>query len=231
MANYFCSDLHGEYDAFFRLLDKISFSDDDNVYILGDIIDKGADSSRLVLALSDMKNVFAILGNHEYYFLKHYALCVDDYSSGSIDDLWLKVGEYFQDDPRPFPPRAADYIENLPYYIEEKDFICVHAGVMLDSSGKILPMESQSPNHMIFDRTFKDDGVLPEKSKTVLFGHTPCSYQNETGKIIKTLRKGLSSAEKLSDYAKIRLDTGVHLTGLLGCIRKEDLAEFYVHKR
>lgn len=39
---YFVSDIHGEYDLFLKLLDKLRFSDSDTMYVLGDIIDKGS---------------------------------------------------------------------------------------------------------------------------------------------------------------------------------------------
>lgn len=39
--HYFVSDIHGEYELFLHLLDKIGFSGGDTVYILGDLIDKG----------------------------------------------------------------------------------------------------------------------------------------------------------------------------------------------
>ena len=32
----------------------------------------------------------------------------------------------------------------------------------------------------------------------------------------------------LSDYYKIQTDTGNYLTGILGCLRLDDLKEFYV---
>ncbi len=35
MANYVIADIHGEYDAFEELLAKISFGDEDTLYILG----------------------------------------------------------------------------------------------------------------------------------------------------------------------------------------------------
>lgn len=38
---YIVSDVHGEYDLFVRLLKRISFSEEDKMYICGDVIDKG----------------------------------------------------------------------------------------------------------------------------------------------------------------------------------------------
>lgn len=41
MAHYVMSDIHGEADRFHAMLEKIHFSDDDTLYILGDVIDRG----------------------------------------------------------------------------------------------------------------------------------------------------------------------------------------------
>ncbi len=41
---YVISDLHGYYDLFIKLLDKISFNEYDLLYILGDICDLSIDA-------------------------------------------------------------------------------------------------------------------------------------------------------------------------------------------
>ena len=38
---YVMSDLHGMYDKFIAMLEKIDFSDSDELFIIGDIIDRG----------------------------------------------------------------------------------------------------------------------------------------------------------------------------------------------
>ena len=38
--HYVMSDLHGRYDLFLRMLEKISFSNCDTLYLLGDLIDR-----------------------------------------------------------------------------------------------------------------------------------------------------------------------------------------------
>ena len=231
MATYFCSDIHGEYALFCRLLDKIGYSSSyDAFYVLGDMIDKGKDPVRLVNLLMSLGGVRAILGNHEHYFLRYCSSCLEDYARGVTNDVETALGKYFSDYKGAVSLEVADYIDSLPCFIEEDDFICVHAGVALDDDGKILPMARQDENVMIFDRSFKDASVIPVDGKTVLFGHTPCCYDNRTGKFIKTLKKGVRKGEKLSDYAKIRLDTGAMTTGMIGCLRMEDMAEFYVTK-
>ena len=40
---YVISDIHGEYSLFVELMQKIGFSKNDELYICGDIIEKGDD--------------------------------------------------------------------------------------------------------------------------------------------------------------------------------------------
>ena len=54
---YFVSDIHGEYELFCSLLEKINFSDDDTLYICGDILEKG-NSSLKVLELISKKEKY-----------------------------------------------------------------------------------------------------------------------------------------------------------------------------
>ena len=79
---------------------------------------------------------------------------------------------------------------------------------------------------MLFDRNFKTTYFEPFP-KTILFGHTPCFYDQTNGKFIKTLKDN-SSQNNLSSYSKIRLDTGVNYTRMLGVLRKEDMEEIYI---
>ena len=48
MAIYAVSDIHGCYTQFQHLLDKISLTDSDELYILGDVIDRGPKSPEVL---------------------------------------------------------------------------------------------------------------------------------------------------------------------------------------
>ena len=45
---YVISDIHGQFDAFMKLIEKIEFGYDDEMYILGDVIDRGPQSLECV---------------------------------------------------------------------------------------------------------------------------------------------------------------------------------------
>jgi serine/threonine protein phosphatase 1 len=58
-------DIHGEADRFRTMLEKIVFSADDTLYILGDVIDRGMDGIALLREIVAAPNMVMLLGNHE----------------------------------------------------------------------------------------------------------------------------------------------------------------------
>ena len=62
---YAVSDLHGCYDKYRKLLERLT--SDDSLYILGDIVDRGSEGMKILLDLINRKNVFSCRGNHDLY--------------------------------------------------------------------------------------------------------------------------------------------------------------------
>ena len=62
---YTISDIHGCYKQYIELLEKINFSDEDVLYVLGDAIDRGPEPIKVFQDIMGRKNVFFIVGNHE----------------------------------------------------------------------------------------------------------------------------------------------------------------------
>lgn len=67
---YVISDLHGQLDSYKKLLKKIKFTDDDTLYLLGDMIDYGDDGIAILMDAMGRPNVFPMLGEHEYMALR-----------------------------------------------------------------------------------------------------------------------------------------------------------------
>ncbi len=59
------SDIHGCYEEYQALLEKIRFSSRDTLYFLGDAVDRGPEPMKVVLDLAARKNVVPLLGNHD----------------------------------------------------------------------------------------------------------------------------------------------------------------------
>ncbi len=67
---YLMSDIHGCYAKYLAMLKKINFSDEDTLYILGDVVDRGDQPIKVLFDMMKRPNVIPILGNHEYAFKK-----------------------------------------------------------------------------------------------------------------------------------------------------------------
>ncbi len=229
---YFISDLHGEYELFIALLEKIDFSESDELYICGDIIDKGEASVKLLKYVFSKPNIFPIMGNHEHAFLQYYRSLMSD-SPNDFDAVLGKLRKYFPDDGETLDWETVDCIESLPYYIEGDDFLCVHAGITLSDDGtlRLSDPAEVADEIFIFDRTFKNSEVRHTSPKCVFFGHTPTSYLCGRPKILAYLRKNKPSPYELQDFFKVHLDTGSYLNGVLGCFRAEDCQTFYVTRK
>ena len=95
---YAISDIHGCYEEYIKLLEKINFSEDDTLYILGDICDRGEKPMEIYNDIMTRDNVIPLFGNHEhlaYINLRH--LIKNDVSKLTKDERldlidWLTSG-------------------------------------------------------------------------------------------------------------------------------------------
>ena len=61
MTTYVISDIHGCYEEYMDLLEKINFSGQDELYVLGDSMDRGPEPIRVIRDLMGRPNVFISL--------------------------------------------------------------------------------------------------------------------------------------------------------------------------
>ena len=226
---YCISDVHGEYDLFERLLDKIGFSDGDVMYICGDVIDKGKQSLQVAKRVASMPNVHTILGNHEHTFQTYYRSILQR-ASDDFDGVLDKIREYFAEDRDLLDWELVDWFESLPAYIETDDFICVHAGIPLDEERRLKPLADVSLEELIYDRKFKEPGVIHFSPKCVFFGHTQTNYICGEPRVLCYPRDPSRQPATVSDFYKIHLDTGTWSNGVLGCFCVDTLETVYVTK-
>ena len=70
---YICSDIHGLYDRYRKLLETISLKEDDTLYVLGDMIDRGPDGIEILQDMMKRPNIVPFMGNHEHMMLMYLA--------------------------------------------------------------------------------------------------------------------------------------------------------------
>ena len=89
MNIYILSDIHGHYETFRKMLEKIRFSDNDFMYVLGDVIDRGPDGIQLIQDIMRRKNMELFLGNHELMMLNSVDPAGEDICNGRDTSTWL----------------------------------------------------------------------------------------------------------------------------------------------
>ena len=78
---YILSDIHGQYERYKAILEKIDLQDEDTLYVLGDVIDRGPASLQILFDIMERPNAHMFLGNHEHMMLT--------YLEGSDRESWF----------------------------------------------------------------------------------------------------------------------------------------------
>lgn len=231
---YVSSDWHGvSLETIKKLLKKANFSDEDFLFVLGDVIDRGANGVELIKYIMFEPNIKLIRGNHEQMLIDCKFLfdeitdeTVDDFNTEKLMALknWQRNGgdatikELSKETPE-MRKMVLEFLEETPFYdtalVDDKDFLFVHAGLATDPCGKIYKLSENSALDLLWSRP----NLTTKYSydfMTVL-GHTPtCFFADEyVGKILKT-------------DTWIDIDTGA-ARGLNPCLlRLDDMQEFYL---
>ena len=53
---YVMSDIHGEYEKYLEMLKLIRFSDEDELFVLGDVLDRGPEPIKLIMDMMYIEN-------------------------------------------------------------------------------------------------------------------------------------------------------------------------------
>lgn len=227
--DYCISDIHGQYDLFCRLMDRIDFGSGDRLFVMGDMIDKGPDSVRLVKLVFSMPDVYPIAGNHEHAFLGYCHNLMRE--SDDFDAVLDKLKGYFTDGAL-LTWDIIEQLDALAYYTETERFIGVHAGLKV-KDGRLLSPAETPVGMLVGDRGFKEPGLLPEGGKCVFFGHTPAWYVTggKNGILFYPRVGAPERSTRIEDYCKVHLDTDVCFTGVLGCVAVDTCECFYVQNK
>lgn len=138
MSIYVCSDLHGQYTLFMKLLDKIKFSKDDTLYVLGDIVDRGPKSMRLFKYIMDQDNIICTIGNHEHMMWTYFRGYDYDYGKAwrHPSNGGSKTSKQFCNLTKKEQEKILDYIEDMYLQIEveenNKKFLLSHSSCIID---------------------------------------------------------------------------------------------------
>lgn len=224
---YAISDLHGCYEKYEKMLERIGLCDTDTLYVLGDVIDRGTGGIKILLDMMRRPNVKPFIGNHESIALgvmKRYALSPD--TAATLQNtrahlLWMLCNGA----PTERAFRALDketqgelirYIEAFSIYDE------ITAGGRKFHLSHTLP--EYDPERSIHDVSYlefihgePDYEIAYAEDTLFVSGHTPTQLIDPAckGKIYKK-------------HNHIVIDCGAVFGNPLGCICLDTLEEFYV---
>ena len=196
MKKYAISDIHGCAKTFKALLQKVAFSKQDELYILGDLIDRGPDSKGVIDHIFDLQEkgytVQCLRGNHEQMLLDCFEPTANPrrwfFNGGeaTLDSFDAQYPQYIDE-------KYLQFLEELPYYLEVDNYILVHAGLNFD-----MPNPFDAKHSLMWIRNWYNDlNYSWLGDRIIIHGHTP-----QKQPIIK------KSLSKLDDLPILCIDSG-----------------------
>lgn len=187
---YIMSDIHGCYEEYRELLEKINFSDADELYVLGDAMDRGPEPIKVVQDIMDRPNVFYILGNHDAEFMSLIRDLAKEVASGNTEQLsteTMRSYRHWMEDGggvtvRQFLSLSGQEQEDLLAYLEEAApyemleekgclYILVHAGIENFSPDREL--DEYAPTDFLWERADYGKRYYSSDRIFLVTGHTP----------------------------------------------------------
>ncbi len=233
MSTYVMSDLHGMYGAYMEMLEKIQFSENDMLYIIGDILDRGPNPVRIVLDLMNRPNVVCLAGNHEYMALECLQFLVKEITEETLNELEMDIvgkilnwhlngsgptlAEFYKLDTQT-KREVFDFLSESDLYeevhVEDEIYLLVHAG--FGNFRPDRPIWDYEIDELVWERP--DYSVPYYPDKYVITGHTPTMM----------IRENLRPGYIFRNNHHIAIDCGAVFGGRLACLCLETQEEFYV---
>ncbi len=235
---YVMSDIHGYMNLFNSILRQINFTGEDVLYILGDVIDRGPDGIKILLKIMRSKNMFMLLGNHEYMMLRYYTGDIwERYYSLSA---WVLEGggptkEQFDNYTESTQKRILKFLRKLPVErrveINNRKYLLCHSQPGVDSF-KCNPMRMRGTGSRYENETefsvWHRERIEDEnfKNLTIIHGHTPVFSSSDTTPLENRIEITGSRINLDCGCAAIGYNNNEY-KGRLSCLRLEDMKEYY----
>lgn len=217
---YAIGDIHGRFDLLFQLMRSIVKDVNmrpraqKRIVILGDFIDRGPNSAKIIEALSALSaddRMVVLKGNHEAALVdgirgdrSALEAWIDFGGDATLrsfgardDDIWPADTRKLVDNVRRIiPPAVVDWLESLPVTYRAGSYLFVHAGIKPG-----VALTKQHENDLLwvrdeFTSSTADHGAI------VVHGHT-------------------ISARVCVEPNRIGVDTGAYRTGRLSAVALE----------
>lgn len=176
------SDIHGCSKTFKALLEQVNLTKEDQLFLLGDFVNRGPDSAGVIDHIIDLKgknySVYCLRGNHDQMVLdasekskeKFKNILEDNNSLSLIKDGKLRS-------------KYEEFLKNTLYFLELDEYFLVHAGFDFHAD---KPFENYQAMMNIPKFKAKKKWL---NNKKVIHGHNP----KVLSKIMNKIKKGKRS--------------------------------------
>ncbi len=164
-------DIHGCYFALKTLLEKLPIEwGRDYLVFLGDYIDRGPNSRKVLELLIELKKIYPekvvpLKGNHEWLFERY--LLGEDIEIFLYNGGYETLKNYLEEGGLKIPSEHITFIKELPLFLEIGPYFFVHAGI---NPKKSLNQQEEEDLLWIRQSFYFYEGKF---SKKIIFGHTP----------------------------------------------------------
>lgn len=238
---YAVSDVHGKYELFLNLLEKIKFSDEDTLYILGDVVDGIGENAKdpkdieILQYIIKTPNIKMLIGNHELELLEYLN---DNFIPSEQKYIFTDdVKVYLQDESQKEIIKKHLYVDflryillpteelleihkflrKLPYYIVTDGYILCHGGIEIPydniSVEKVLRYQ-QKEKVVWMGREFYNNKNKVENTK-IVFGHTG----------VTAIDSKCTGVWKNKEEDKIGIDTSNFDKPTIVCLNLDNMSE------
>lgn len=241
---YVCSDIHGRYDLYLELLDEINLQKDDKLYILGDVIDRNGNGGIDILQdIMRKDNIQLLIGNHELFMInvvhdifaglqntggyKESLQLWTEYNGGRITlDTFLSLSDGEQEEIYSFLYNCL-FIKVI--IVGSKKFHLSHSYTIenrIKDEYRFEDLSESQMNSIVWKSPYRHDsfyipfGKYKESDSTYIIGHVPTQHITGQSRIFH--KKNIMDIDCGCAHSKINK----HIN--LGCIRLDDMQEFYV---
>lgn len=206
-------DIHGCFYSFFDLLNKLGPSKEDEIILLGDLVDRGPRSKEVLDFVIDLKSdgfdIKCVYGNHEIMMME--ALKSDLHESS-----WLKaggsqtLGSFKIESTKGIPFKYFEMFKEFEFYFERGNYLLTHGGLNFKLNN---PLEDTASMPWTRNHISEIDSDKIQGRKLVV-GHTPKTQDEivksldkkiiylDGGLVFKNKRKGLGDLYSLELKSK-----------------------------
>lgn len=172
MKRFAISDIHGCLKTFKALLKQISFSKSDELYLLGDYIDRGPDSKGVIDYIWQLQSkgfqVHCLKGNHEQMMLDSFSN-LKSQRNWLMHGGWTTIESFKVQNLHEISRKYIHWLKELAHFKEIKGYILVHAGLNMDFKN---PLEDQVS--MLWIRNwYQNINKDWLRNRVIVHGHTP----------------------------------------------------------